>query len=222
MTLLQFRVAYATRVCKRRPVPSLFRRFLHPDVAYATSGCKSGGRPRTQLPCRDGSRPDDLHRVPVGAGGLQWEFLGTGFSELGTPCEARCVPCSCREGATGESQYGVGTPGTNPHDVLDALKGPRNRVHWSPFAPLGRDVMRWGDPGFRSAPPRAVAVRRVAARAGAGCMSGGCVPKGTTADFRCQSPAVTTLNQDMTDLGTGNSLSEGRVPSPGGADQDGL
>lgn len=46
----------------------------------------------------------------------------------------------------------------------------------SPFAPLGRGVVRWGLPGFRSAPPRAVAVRRVAARAGAGC-----IPKGSTA-----------------------------------------
>jgi hypothetical protein len=26
----------------------------------------------------------------------------------------------------------------------------------------------------------------------------GCVPKYTTADFRCQTPAVTTLNQDVT------------------------
>ncbi len=24
---------------------------------------------------------------------------------------------------------------------------------WSPFAPLGRGDMGWGDPGFRSAPP---------------------------------------------------------------------
>ena len=33
----------------------------------------------------------------------------------------------------------------------------------SPSAPLGRDVVGWDDPGFRYAPPLAIAVRRVAA-----------------------------------------------------------
>jgi hypothetical protein len=74
------------------------------------------------------------------------------------------IPVPCPEGATGES------PGWNPGD--DATQRPPcpERAHgrgcvWSPFAPLGRGVVGWGDPGFRSAPPRAFAVRRVAARA---------------------------------------------------------
>jgi hypothetical protein len=138
-----------------------------------------------------------------GARGLRWEFLGTGFWELATPCEGRCVPRSCPEGATGESGVEPRGPSTQP--LLCPERAHETGSVRSPFAPLGRDVLGWGDPGFRSAPPWAFSVRRVAARAGAGCISGGCVPKGTTADFRCQSPAVTTLNQDVT----------GRVPPRG-------
>ena len=80
--------------------------------------------------------------------------------------------CSCPEGVTGES------PGWNPGDHTTQSPPCPERVHgtgwvWSPFAPLGRDVMGWRDPGFRSAPPRAVSVRRFAAGAGAGWVSGG-------------------------------------------------
>ena len=57
-------------------------------------------------------------------------------------------------------------------------------------APKGRGDTGLGDPGFRSAPPRAVAVSRVAARAGAGCLSGKGAPRGTTTDFRCRSSAM--------------------------------
>ena len=69
---------------------------------------------------------------------------------------------------------------------------------WSPFAPLGRGVVGGVTQGSAPLHHWAFAVRRFAARTGAGCMSGGCVPKGTTADFRCQSPAATTLIQDVT------------------------
>jgi hypothetical protein len=86
-------------------------------------------------------------------------------------CPGRCDARSCPEGATGDS------PGWNPGDHATQRPPCPERAHgtgcaWSPFAPLGRGGMGWGAPGFRSAPPRAVAVRRVAARAGARCMSG--------------------------------------------------
>jgi hypothetical protein len=54
-------------------------------------------------------------------------------------------------------------------------------------APKGRGDTGWGDPGFPSAPPRAVAVRRVAARVAVGCLSGKGAPKGTTTDFKGRS-----------------------------------
>jgi hypothetical protein len=60
------------------------------------------------------------------------------------------VPYSCPEGATGET-------GWNPGDHATQRSLCPERAHgtgvWSPFAPLGRGVVGWGDPGFRSAPP---------------------------------------------------------------------
>jgi hypothetical protein len=84
-------------------------------------------------------------------------------------------PASCPEGATGES------PGWNPGDHATPRPLCPERAHGtrcvcSPFAPLGRGVMGRADPGFRSAAPWAIAVRRVAARSGPGCMSGGMRP----------------------------------------------
>lgn len=81
-------------------------------------------------------------------------------------------PVPCPEGATGDS------PGWNPGNHTPQRPPCPERAHGtgdvrSPFAPLGRGVMAWDDPRFRSAPPWAVAVRRVAARAGAGGMPGG-------------------------------------------------
>jgi hypothetical protein len=75
--------------------------------------------------------------------------------------------------------------GWNPGDhatqrSLCPERAPGTGCVWSPFAPLGRGGVGWGDPGFRSAPPWAIAVRRVAARAGAGCRFGGIVPKETS------------------------------------------
>jgi hypothetical protein len=48
--------------------------------------------------------------------------------------------------------------GWNPGDHATQRPLCPERAHgvgfvWSPFAPLGRGVMRWADPGFRSAPP---------------------------------------------------------------------
>jgi hypothetical protein len=77
-------------------------------------------------------------------------------------------------------------------------RGNRNRVGGAPFAPLGRGVVGRGDPGFRSAPPWAFAVRRVAARAGVGCMSGGCVPYIPDHGLQSPEPAVTAIIQNVT------------------------
>ena len=73
-------------------------------------------------------------------------------------------PCWCPEGATGES------PGWNPGNHVTQRPPCPEGAHEtgsqaSPFAPLGRGPVGGGDPGLRSAPPWAVAVRRVAAKA---------------------------------------------------------
>jgi len=87
-------------------------------------------------------------------------------SQLPVCCRQFSVPCSCPEGATGES------PGWNPGNHATQCppcpQGARGtRDEGAPFAPLGRVPVGCGDPGFRSAPPGAVAVSCVAARADA-------------------------------------------------------
>ncbi len=71
--------------------------------------------------------------------------------------------CACPNGAIGES------PGWNPGGHVREIvsvpsKGTRGSV-WGGHRPprWGGVLLGWGDPGFRSAPPRASAVRRVAA-----------------------------------------------------------
>jgi hypothetical protein len=56
--------------------------------------------------------------------------------------------------------------------------------------------MGWADPGFRSAPP--LGCRRAPRCGEGGSHVPGDASKGTTADFGCQSPAVTALDQDVT------------------------
>jgi hypothetical protein len=128
-----------------------------------------------------------------GEGRGQGSGLASGIWRLGSSartCLVRYAPKGQPVKARG------GTPGTTPHDDLCALKGAHGTgCMWSPFAPLGRGVMGVGvTQGSASLHRWAVAVRRVAASPGAGSMSGECVANGTTADFRCQSPAVTTLD----------------------------
>ena len=104
----------------------------------------------------------------LGARGLSGSFW-----ELGTASEGRCAPCSCPEGATGES------PGWNPGDHATQRSLCPERAHgtgcvWSPFAPLERDVMGWGLPRV---PLRSTLGYRRAPRCGeGGRMSGECFP----------------------------------------------
>jgi hypothetical protein len=101
------------------------------------------------------------------------------------------------EGATGES------PGWNPGDRATQHPLCPERAHET--AAYGPRSPRWGEGSWGgvtqgSAPLHpglspCAALRRGRER---DACPGACVPKGTTADFRCQSAEVTTLNQDVT------------------------
>jgi hypothetical protein len=84
--------------------------------------------------------------------------------------------------------------GFNASGVVPIRRGMKLRPVWARChgveVPLGSAPLH---PGFWPC----AALRRGRAR---DACPGGCVPNGTTADFRCQNPAVTTLNQDVTDF----------------------
>jgi hypothetical protein len=73
-----------------------------------------------------------------------------------------------------------GIPGVRfatPGYRLQRLRRSAYKAGYEAAPRLGEVSWGGGAPGFRSAPPWVLAVRRVAARAGAGCMSGGMRPQ---------------------------------------------
>ena len=104
-------------------------------------------------------RPD-----PFSAVGASGAWVGLQWSRSDGVCGGDCGGGCCGVGMVQEvwAAGGRGLEG----EVRSVATIDAEFDGASPSAPLGRDIVGWDDPGFRSAPPRAIAVRRVAAGAG--------------------------------------------------------